>query len=134
MQDRRMSWDDVEGEGRCGGEGFAACVTRQPMYDHDIAATTCEEGAHSVDRIETEGGRGRGSSLARDGLLFDKEATTLFYNCVFNLMDSLMRFAVLSPAARKVHERRKSARERGRKTEFSLAYSCMYARSQYERG
>lgn len=36
------------------------------------------------------------------GLLFDKEATTFFYNCVFNLMDSLMRFAALHPAAREL--------------------------------
>lgn len=36
------------------------------------------------------------------GLLFDKEATTFFYNCVFNLMDSLMRFVVLHPAAREL--------------------------------
>lgn len=33
-------------------------------------------------------------------MLFDKEATTFFYNCVFNLMDSLMRFAVLFPPRR----------------------------------
>lgn len=33
-------------------------------------------------------------------MLFDKEATTFFYNCVFNLMDSLMRFVV--PAAREL--------------------------------
>lgn len=35
------------------------------------------------------------------GLLFDKEAPTFFYNCVFNLMDSLMRF-VLHPAVREL--------------------------------
>lgn len=43
---------------------------------------------------------GRGSP--RVALLFDKEATTFFYNCVFNLMDSLMRFVVLHPAAREL--------------------------------
>lgn len=48
-------------------------------------------------------------------MLFDKEATTFFYNCVFNLMDSLMRFVVLSPAARELAG--KGAREKERERE-----------------
>ena len=46
------------------------------------------------------------------GLLFDKEATTFFYNCVFNLMDSLMRFIVLHPAARELASEKERERER----------------------
>lgn len=59
------------------------------------AATMCEEGVHA-DGVETA--RSFGTGVDYVGLLFDKEATTFFYNCVFNLMDSLMRFVVLRPA------------------------------------
>lgn len=65
------------------------------------------------------------------GLLFDKEATTFFYNCVFNLMDSLMRFAVLHPAARELAGEGESARsdEGGRGTKGSRARGCVHARA-----
>jgi len=43
-----------------------------------------------------------------------EEATTFFYNCVFNLMDSLMRFVVLSLAARELAGEEERGREGGR--------------------
>lgn len=63
------------------------------------------------------------------GLLFDKEATTFFYNCVFNLMDSLMRFAVLHPAARELADEGESERRRGRKRNREISRAQLCARA-----
>lgn len=96
---------------------------------YDVSTATYEEGVHA-DGVETARSFGTGVAYMV-GLLFDKEATTFFYNCVFNLMDSLMRFAVLHPAARELAGEGESARsdEGGRGTKGSRVRGCVHARA-----
>jgi len=108
-------------------KGFAARATRQRAWRDSYSGNDVRRGCarrrrQSRDDVGIrEGGHG---GSPREGLLFDKEATTFFYNCVFNLMDSLMRFVVLFPRGEGVSGQRseredaeKGERERERKRE-----------------
>ena len=70
-----------------------------------------------VSERERERERERGWRVAPAGLLFDKEATTLFYNCVFNLMDSLMRFVVYSSVRGRANDGDRTREARAKRDE-----------------
>lgn len=72
--------------------------------------------------------RERAWRVAPAGLLFDKEATTLFYNCVFNLMDSLMRFVVYSSVRGRATdgEKKRGTRETGRREGRGRVWKCWH--------